>query len=76
MVDTECELDQGIFRSCPDDTAVSPGAESQVDGTDNDGFTCAGLAGQDVKAVCEIDFLLFDKSQIFYVNAQKPFFLR
>ena len=76
MVDAEGELDQGVFRAGADDTAVRPGPQGHVDGADDDGLTCSGLAGQDVEAVREIDFLLFDKSQVFYMKAQKHFYLR
>ncbi len=54
-----------------DHLAVGPFAQNGGDGIDDDGFACAGLAGQDVKATVEGDISLFDHSDILDMEQRK-----
>ena len=57
-------LDHSFIASRAHESSVRPAPQSQTDSFDNDGFTGAGFAGDDVETIMKVDFRVFDDSKI------------
>ena len=62
------ERDGRFVRACADVIGIGAAAKGHGDGFDDDGFTCASLAGDDVQSGIQIQFQVSDDGKIFDGN--------